>query len=165
MHLKTLNVLLGLTLAYDRMDRHQILVGTRKLRQDEHKIKTHNATSDKNSSIQSSPTFRIADQLKKVSLQKKRKCNSPDTHYGSSIKIVRNEQTDVNFQREKTGKRSGYTESQHFNAENKTQKCSSVTRLLKKDKDGDTYVLYYRQRNRLKMQTKPWLHATTLAAL
>ena len=131
-----------MTLPYDRirMDKHQILLGTRKLRQDEHKIKTRNATSDNNSSNQSSPTFSIADQLKKVSLQKKRKCNSPETHYGSSIKIVRNEQKDVNFQREKTGKRTGDTESQHFNAENKTQKCSLLTRLLKKDKDGDTIL-------------------------
>jgi hypothetical protein len=139
MHLSTLGLLLGLTAAFDRMDKHQILQNKR-LRQDGHRMKTHNVDSDNNSECQSSRTFKITDQLKKVSLQKKRKLNFPEGHSGLSSKTVRNEQEDVNFQRERTERRTSETGYRYFIAENKTENCSSSKQTLPKDKDGDTYV-------------------------
>ena len=135
--------LVGLTLAYQTMDKDEISQSTHKLRQDEAKKKTHNANSDTNSAskTETSRTCSITSQFMRVSLQKTRKRNLPEVDYNSSPKMVRNEQGDVYFNWDKKWKRTDDARRPHPKTEagNKT----GETQLLKKDKDGDTYVLCF----------------------
>lgn len=80
----------------------------------------------------------IACQFKTVTIQNKRK---PEENYNfsSKAKIGRSENKDNNFERKqlKEEERTIYTDHQHSEFE---EKQNLVTHLLKKDKDGDTYV-------------------------
>lgn len=138
-----LEIFVGLTLVYQTMEKDESLQGsTRHLRQDEHKMNSHDANTRINftSETECSQTHNITWKLNTVSLREHRKRNLPELYHDSSSKSVRKEQRDVNLEREKKGKGTDGTGRHHSEAGNRKQNL--LKQLLKKDKDGDTYVYY-----------------------
>ncbi|CAB4012946.1 NF-kappa-B inhibitor alpha-like [Paramuricea clavata] len=131
-----LKIFVGLTLVYQTMEKDESSQGsTRHLRQDEHKMNSHDANTHNNSTSETEclRTHNITYKLKAVSIREQRKRNLSELYYDSSSKIVRKEQRDVNLEREKKGKRTDGTEAGN-------RKQNLLQQLLKKDKDGDTIL-------------------------
>ena len=142
-----LKIFVGLTLVYQTMEKDESSQGsTRHLRQNEveHKLKmnSHDANTHTNSTsgTECSRTHNITCKLETVSIREHRKRNLPELYHDSSSKSVRKEQRDVNLEREKKWKRPDGTGRYHSEAGNRKQNL--LKQLLKKDKDGDTYVHY-----------------------
>ena len=82
-----------------------------------------------------------ADQFKKLCREKTRKRNSPEVHYDSSCKTVRDDMN-VNFKRKRTLNTDHLAHNLESDSGKRNQKNNLLTQLLNKDKDGDTYVFY-----------------------
>ncbi|XP_028400144.1 NF-kappa-B inhibitor epsilon-like isoform X2 [Dendronephthya gigantea] len=78
-------------------------------------------------------------QFKTVTIQNKRKQNLPEGNYNfsSKAKIGRSENKKSNFDRKEENSSTVQTDFQHFEFE---ERQNLVTRLLTKDKDGDTIL-------------------------
>ena len=143
-----LKIFVGLILAYQTMEKDESSQGSAVTAvhaicaQDEHKMNSHDANTSINftSETECSQTQNITWKLNTVSLREHRKRNLPELYYDSSSKSARKEQRDVNLEKEKKGKRTDDTGRHHSEAGNRKQNL--LKQLLKKDKDGDTYVYY-----------------------
>ena len=142
MYLRGLSfIIVVLTLAYLKMDKDKIWPDTCSLREQGigHKINVTSKNIDINSKSEAQclRTHSMTCELKRVSIQNKRKQTLPElaVYNDSSSKIVRR---DVDSVREKRKKTIDDTRAQQLEYGNASRFLKYLPQLQKKDKDGDT---------------------------